>query len=106
MAFTQNAQNSDSNQYQWEQQNITREITSAEKLIMDKVAAGVNPVFHYPVVQHTRVVESNVSSLTSIAPDVNTGIDVIAELPGNVRAKIDTALVPWTALSGTFVYTG
>lgn len=57
---------------------MSRQLTSAEKLIMNKVATGVNPVFHYPVVQHTRIVETNVSALTSIVPDVDTGIDVIA----------------------------
>lgn len=73
---------------------------------MDKVAAGVNPVFHYPVVQHTRVVETNVSALTSIVPDVDTGVDVIASLPASVSGKIEKALQPWTALSGSWVYTG
>lgn len=106
MAFTQNAQNSENNQYRWEQQGTTRELTKAEKLIMNKVAAGVNPVFHYPVVQHTRVIETNLSSLTSISPDVDTGIDVIAELPNEVSAKIANSLAPWNQLSGKFVYTG
>ena len=58
------------------------------------------------------MVETNLSSLSksslsSVAlPDVTTGIDVIAALPGNVSAKIQTALAPWTALSGSFVYAG
>lgn len=81
-------------------------LTKAEKLIMNKVAAGVNPVFHYPVVQHTRVVESNISTLTSITPDVTTGIDVIAALPSTISARIQTSLEPWTNLSGSFVYCG
>ena len=106
MAFTQNAQNSENNPYRWQQQGNTLQLTKAEKLIMNKVAAGVNPVFHYPVVQHTRVVESNISTLTSITPDVTTGIDVIAALPSSISARIQTSLEPWTNLSGSFIYCG
>lgn len=107
MAFTQNAQNSESNPYRWEQPNCTREITEAEKRIMDKVAAGVNPVFHYPVVQHIRIIETNLSSLPNdYGPDVKTGIDIIAPLPGNVAGMLAQALVPWEALSGSFIYCG
>lgn len=106
MAFTQNAQNSENNPFRWEQQNITRQLTKAEKLIMNKVAAGVNPVFHYPIVQHRRVVETNLSSLSSIEPDVKSAIDVIASLPNSIEAKISKPLEPWTALSGSWVYCG
>lgn len=106
MAFTQNAQNSESNPYRWEQQNVTRQLTEAEMLIMNKVAAGVNPVFHYPLVQHTRVVETTTPS-SGLSPDVNTGIDVIATLPSSVREPINQALNVWTnSLSGSFIYCG
>lgn len=43
--------------------NITYQLTEAEQLIAKKIAAGTNPVFHYPIVQHTRVVETNLSSI-------------------------------------------
>ena len=106
MAFTQNAQNSESNPYRWEQQNTTRELTSAEKLIMNKVAAGVNPVFHYPIVQHTRVYEANHEIGNEVTPDIVSAIDVITTLPNSVSKKITKALLPWTALSGSFIYCG
>lgn len=58
-------------------------------------------MFHYPIVQHTRVVETNLSSMPAgYGPEITAGVDVIASLPREVEAKISDALAPWTALSG------
>lgn len=64
-------------------------------------------MFHYPIVQHTRVVETNLSSMPSgYGPEITAGVDIIASLPQEVEDKISDALAPWTALSGEFVYCG
>ena len=43
----------------WSNKNGTVILTGSEQKIMKKVAAGVNPVFHKPVVQITQVFRSN-----------------------------------------------
>lgn len=104
MALTQNAQNSDNNQYQWTMMNVTRQLTESEVAIAKKVAAGVNPTFHYPIVIHRRVVETTLSSMPSeLAPDVE-GIDVIASLPS--APALSRALAFWNTNGYQWIYCG
>lgn len=107
-ALTQNSIDKGRN---WKQylagNNISYELTKAEQLIAEKIAAGTNPVFHYPIVQHTRVVETNLSSVgAQFAPDVAAGVDLTAVIPYSIAGRIADALEPWENLSGSYIYCG
>ena len=62
LAYTQNAQDSVTTPTIWSNANVTYQLTESEYKIMNKVAAGVNPVFHKPIVQITQVFRSNKES--------------------------------------------
>lgn len=53
-------------------QNTYRQLNRGEREIMTKIAAGVNPVFHKPVITQTKVYRSNdLSSVPEDAPDID-----------------------------------
>lgn len=100
-AITQNAQNSDQRATDWSDENSTYRLTESERAILAKVSAGVNPVFHYPVVVHVRSIQTDLSAIPDgYGPDVDNGIDVIASLPQSSSRSLGRALQPWTDMNG------
>lgn len=93
MALTQNAQDSDNNPYLWMNANGQYLLTDDEVKIWKKVATGVNPVFHKPIVTKTSVWKSNKKQNL---PAASGNIDQIG-VPGGAIAQ------GW---NGTFIYCG
>ena len=77
-AYTQNAQDSDNNWQLWRNQNTTYLLTDSEQAIMKKVAAGVNPVFHKPIVSIQKVLRT---TDPHNVPQPNIKVDKISD-PG------------------------
>ena len=73
----------------------TYELTNAEKQIFDKVVAGVNPVFHKPIISKTVLWESN-QKLN--IPTATQKIDTIQTPTADITSK-----VPWDYL---WIYQG
>lgn len=87
MAITQNAQNSENYPYKWGNSTNDFQLTEDEIAIWKKVAAGVNPVFHKPVISKTTLWEST-DSLN--VPGQSTTVDRISTPDVSILSK-----VPW-----------
>lgn len=87
MAITQNAQNSENYPYKWGNSTNDFQLTEDEIAIWKKVAAGVNPVFHKPVISKTTLWEST-DPLN--VPGQNTTVDRISTPDVSILSK-----VPW-----------
>lgn len=92
MAITQNAQNSENYPYKWGNATNDFQLTVDEIAIWKKVAAGVNPVFHKPIVTQSWLYRTNTS--TNV-PQNNNQLDRIGNSP--------IAVPEWT---GSFIYCG
>lgn len=91
-AITQNAQDSSNNPYLWRNNGVFQ-LTKDEVAIWKKVAAGVNPTFHKPIVTCTKVVKTNQETAL---PQPQGNIDREG-LPGGAIAQ------GW---NGSFIYCG
>ena len=87
MAITQNAQNSENYPYKWGNSTNDFQLTVDEIAIWKKVAAGVNPVFHKPIISKTTLWEST-DPLN--VPGQNTAVDRISTPVVSILSK-----VPW-----------
>lgn len=85
-ALTNPPSQSDNDVYKWvDTSGQTYELTDAEKQIFDKVVAGVNPVFHKPVLSKTTLWQSNTS--TAVPASTQT-VDTIQTPDAEITSKV------------------
>ena len=87
-AITLNAQNSENYPYKWGNSTGDFQLTVDEIAIWKKVATGVNPVFHKPVISKTTLWEStdplNVPRQSAIVDRISTpNVSILSKVPWN-----------------------
>lgn len=85
-AITLNAQNSENYPYKWGNSTGDFQLTEDEIAIWKKVAVGVNPVFHKPVISKTTLWEStdplNVPGQSAIVDRISTpNVSILSKVP-------------------------